>query len=254
MRNEKKGNGITMSKNKAFMLVCLFVLVLTLSGCKNQSQGKGAHSKTSIWNNDKGNQSLTKNDVNQADGTLYEEQEENSDAYYNDESNKENPQEEGAEENVPSTDLTYETKYDNAVTKNKSIYDCDIKADQESFNGEVDIVVGDTMYSTQINDWYMNFEQYEGKVVEIEGYYINDFAPYDFIGRYGPDCPYCQGGYISFEFVTNEDLSSYVSVKDWIKVTGVLREGFDKEFGPFYYIEVLQLEKMSKVGKDTVTN
>ncbi|RDU23784.1 TIGR03943 family putative permease subunit [Anaerosacchariphilus polymeriproducens] len=132
-------------------------------------------------------------------------------------------------------------------------YQQDIETDKKNFDGNVDIVVGDNLYETQINDWYVNFPKYEGKVVEIEGYFINDFAPYTFVGRYGPTCPYCNGGYVSFEFYTKEDLSSFKSVKDWIKVTGILRKGEDSN-GVFYYIETLSIEKMDKVGKDTVSN
>lgn len=132
-------------------------------------------------------------------------------------------------------------------------YHCDIKADKENFDGKVDIVVGDKLYTTQINDWYENFDEYEGKTVEIEGYYIDDYAPYTFVGRYGPSCPYCNGGYVSFEFYTQDDLSELKSVKDWIKVTGILRQGEDSN-GVFNYIEVLSIDKMDKVGKDTVTN
>lgn len=132
-------------------------------------------------------------------------------------------------------------------------YQCNIEEDKKDFSGKTDIVVGDNLYTTQINDWYTNFDQYEGKSVEIEGYYIDDFVPYTFIGRYGPSCPYCNGGYVSFEFYTQEDLSAFVSLQDWIKVKGILRQGEDSS-GVFYYIEVLSLEKMDKVGKDTVTN
>ncbi len=132
-------------------------------------------------------------------------------------------------------------------------YHCDIEADRKNFDGNADIVVGDKLYATQINDWYTNFGEYEGKTVEIEGYYIDDYAPYTFVGRYGPSCPYCNGGYVSFEFYTQEDLSGLESVKDWIKVKGILRQGEDTN-GVFYYIEVLTLEKLDKVGKDTVSN
>lgn len=249
-----------MNKRKVIILVCLLALGMVLSGCKNQRQSKGAHSKVSDSNNIQGREDLSKEDGNQTEGTLYEDEEENGDAKENkntnyvEENNKENQQERGTEKNEQNIDATYEPKYENAIKKDNAIYDCDIKADQLGFDGDTDIVVGDNLYATQINDWYMNFDQYEGKVVEIEGYYINDFAPYDFIGRYGPSCPYCQGGYVSFEFVSNEDLSGYESGKDWIKITGILREGFDKELGTFYYIEVLQLEKMAKVGKETVTD
>lgn len=133
-------------------------------------------------------------------------------------------------------------------------YNCDIEKDRESFDTDnIDIVVGDDYYSTQINDWYMSFEEYEGKTVEIEGYYIADYLPYLFVGRYGPTCPYCQGAYVCFEFYTKEDLSELVSGQDWIKVKGILREDED-ESGQFYYIETMSIEKMDEVGLDTVTN
>lgn len=153
-----------------------------------------------------------------------------------------------------TTDMEQKAVNPNAIVKDNSTYDCDLEADKKCDDGHVDIAVGDNLYATQINDWYMNFSQYEGKVVEIEGYYIGEFAPYDFIGRYGPSCPYCQGGYVSFEILTDEDVTQYKSAGDWIKVRGILREGNDKEQGAFYYIEVLQLEKMEKVGQDTVAN
>ncbi|KAB1439869.1 hypothetical protein [Candidatus Galacturonibacter soehngenii] len=133
-------------------------------------------------------------------------------------------------------------------------YNCDIEKDREHFDeSNIDIVVGDEYYSTQINDWYMNFEEYEGKTVEIEGYYIADYLPYLFVGRYGPTCPYCQGGYVCFEFYTKEDLTQLVSGQDWIKVKGILRQDED-ESGQFYYIETMSVEKMEEVGLDTVTN
>lgn len=159
-------------------------------------------------------------------------------------------------ENAISTEDTTESKSanPNAIIKESSTYDCDIAADKAAYDGHVDIVVGDNLFATQINDWYMYFDQYEGKVVEIEGYYIGDFQPYDFVGRYGPSCPYCQGGYVSFEILSDEDLTQYQSVKDWIKVTGILRQGVDSMKGPFYYIEALKMEKMPEVGVDTVTN
>lgn len=158
-----------------------------------------------------------------------------------------------AQETIPQ-DTTPQTDSGNAIMKDTSAYNCDIEADKRQFDGKVDIVVGDQYYATQINDWYMYFDQYANQTVEIEGYYIGDTHPYDFVGRYGPSCPYCQGGYVCFEILTNEDMTGYQSGKDWIKVTGILREGKDTVVGPFYYIEVLKLEKMDKVGQDTVTN
>lgn len=144
----------------------------------------------------------------------------------------------------------------NAKIIGDSIYDCDIKADKAAFDGNVDITVGDNYYATQINDWYMNFKEYEGMTVQIEGYYIDEFSPFLLIGRKGPSCPYCQGGYVSFEFYTDEDLSSLKlkSGKDWLRVTGILRKGVDKKQGVFYYIEALKTEHMPKAGIGTVSD
>ncbi|MDD3413884.1 MAG: hypothetical protein PHY47_07765 [Lachnospiraceae bacterium] len=159
-----------------------------------------------------------------------------------------------SENTISKNSSVYKPVNSNAIVKKESTYDCNLDADRKNYDGHVDIVVGDNLYATQMNDWFMNFEQYEGKVIEIEGYYIGDFKPYDFIGRYGPTCPYCQGGYVCFEILSDEDFSQYVTAKDWIKVTGILREGNDASIGPFYYIEVLELNKMKEVGQDTVTN
>ena len=148
----------------------------------------------------------------------------------------------------------YKPENKNAVIIGDSVYDCDIKADKAAFNGKVDITVGYNYYATQINDWYMNFKEYEGKTVQIEGFYINEYSPYLLIGRHGPVCPYCQGGYVSFEFLTDEDLSRLKSGKDWIRVTGILRKGVDRKQGIFYYIEALKTEHLDKAGVTTVTD
>jgi hypothetical protein len=104
------------------------------------------------------------------------------------------------------------------------VYPYDIGADKAAVDiSSPDIVVGDNLYATQINDWYINFGDYDGKTVEIEGYYV-DLDGYSFVGRKGPSCPYCSGGYVSFEFSADEDLSVLVS-ESWIRVTGILRDG-----------------------------
>ena len=142
----------------------------------------------------------------------------------------------------------------------KNNYKCtyDIDKDRALFkNKKVDIKVGDKFYMTQINDWYINFKDYEGKVVEIEGKYIR-IGNYDFIGRSGPTCPYCTGGYVDFEFKTNESLKDIESEQSWLKIIGILRKGkshmSDGKNQDFYYIETMSLEKMDKAGIDPITD
>ena len=136
-------------------------------------------------------------------------------------------------------------------------YPYDIASDRKKMkDNKVDITVGDDLYMTQINDWFTNFKDYEGKKVEIEGYYIK-FDRYTFVGRNGPTCPYCTGGYVDFEFKSDQDLSALTSGKSWISVTGVLRQGYSydstgKKSSAFYYIETLDVTKMAKVGVSTI--
>lgn len=138
-------------------------------------------------------------------------------------------------------------------------YPYDIEEDKKTFDfSKPDIVVGDNLYMTQINDWFMNFKKYDGKSVVIDGFFLQ-FDNYTFVGRNGPSCPYCTGGYVNFEFKSNEDLSDLVSHESWIRVTGILREGIShlnssKPDQPFYYIETMKVEKLPKVGKSTITN
>lgn len=141
----------------------------------------------------------------------------------------------------------------------KDAYPYDIAADKADFSfSAIDIVVGDKLYMTQINDWYTNFGDYADKTVEIEGYYMV-FDRYTYVGRKGPSCPYCTGGYVNFEFQSNDDLSAFVSESTWIKVTGILRQGtmypgYGEAPQPFYYIEAMRVEKQDELGIDTVTD
>ena len=136
-------------------------------------------------------------------------------------------------------------------------YPYDIAADQKKYAGKkADIIVGDDLYMTQINDWFMNFKDYEGKLVSLEGYYIK-YENYTFVGRNGPTCPYCTGGYVDFEFKSNEDFSDLKSGKSWISVKGILRQGYSydsngKKSSAFYYIEALNIDKKIKAGVDPI--
>ena len=136
-------------------------------------------------------------------------------------------------------------------------YPYDIAADQKKYAGKkADIVVGDDLYMTQINDWFMNFKDYEGKLVTLEGYYIK-YENYTFVGRNGPTCPYCTGGYVDFEFKSDEDFSDLKSGKSWILVKGILRQGYSydsngKKSSAFYFIEALNIDKKIKAGVDPI--
>lgn len=134
----------------------------------------------------------------------------------------------------------------------------DIEEDRKNFDmSSPDIVVGDRHYMTQINDWYMNFNDYRNKTVVIEGYFLSINDHY-FVGRNGPTCPYCTGGYVDFEFTSDQDFTGYKPASTWIKVYGILRQGTvhlsPTINAPFYHIEALRVEKMDQEGLGTITD
>lgn len=137
-------------------------------------------------------------------------------------------------------------------------YPYDNKKDRKKTDlSKIDVPVYDTFYMTQINDWFMNFKEYEGKTVSIEGYYMT-FNGYNFIGRSGPTCPYCTGGYVNFEFQTDEDISKLKHLSTWISIKGILRKGkstlTNGKSAPFYYIETLELNIMPHAGVNPIKN
>ena len=128
-------------------------------------------------------------------------------------------------------------------------YPYNLETDRQNFDyNNIDIVVGDKRYMTQINDWFMNFRDYKDKTVLIEGYFISINGHY-FVGRNGPTCPYCTGGYVDFEFTSDGDFTGYEDGVTWIKVYGILREATvhlnDHLTAPFYHLEAVKVEKMA---------
>ena len=120
---------------------------------------------------------------------------------------------------------------------------------------KVDIVVGDDYYATQLADMMVNFDQFEGKVVEIEGFALKN-GPYTFVGRYSENaiCPTCPAGYAYYEFEWHGDEEIDLGDElNWIKVTGKLTRGNDGQ--EYYYIDTYRLDVMDKWGEvSTVSN
>ncbi len=137
-------------------------------------------------------------------------------------------------------------------------YPYTIAEDRQNYDyNHIDIIVGDKRYMTQINDWYMNFRDYKDKTVLIEGYYLS-INGHHFVGRNGPTCPYCTGGYVDFEFTTDQDLSACETGATWIKVYGILREAIvhlnDHLTAPFYHLEAAKVVIMDRPGLGTITD
>jgi len=121
-----------------------------------------------------------------------------------------------------------------------------------------DIILGDKFFDTQINDIMINFNRYKGKIVEIEGMYIDVYNPYTIVGRYSANslCASCPPGYSGFEYIWNGSKIDVKNEETWLKVIGKLSVGNDEStnYQDYYYIEAYSIEVMNESGLKTVTN
>ena len=160
----------------------------------------------------------------------------------NEEQEQEVQEQEILEENIEKRPTTV-TELEDGVKY--SVVDEEIKPE---------IVVGDNYFDTQITDFSLNFDQYEGKTVEIEGLYFENL-PYTFVGRYSTSniCPTCPTGYSFFEYEWKGDNElSLTDSENWIKIIGTFKRGNDGE--EYYYIDVASIELMNEKGIETVSN
>lgn len=247
---------------KMFLVLSLFVLCLSFTSCKKEnnirkvSNTEGAEGTETVASSISEEEALKQAKELES---LEQKEQESLDKEYGTEASSEaegKESEEASDKKSVEADVKESEKGEGAYPYDD--YPYDPKEDRGKVNlDKPDIVVGDKHYATQINDWYMNFQDYEGKTVSIDGYYMN-FGGYTLVGRMGPSCPYCTGGYVNFEFKTDLDLSKLKSEESWIRVKGILRKGkysISKDVSQLiYYIEALEVEELPEVGVDTVAD
>ena len=247
---------------RIFLLLSLFVLCLSFTSCKKENNIRKVGNNAGVESSGENASSLSEEEaLKQAKEleSLEQKEQESLDKEYGSGASSEaegKESEEASDKKSAESDVKESEKGEGAYPYDD--YPYDPKEDRGKVNlDKPDIVVGDKHYATQINDWYMNFQDYEGKTVSIDGYYMN-FGGYTLVGRMGPSCPYCTGGYVNFEFKTDLDLSKLKSEESWIRVKGILRKGkysISKDVSQLiYYIEGLEVEELPEVGVDTVTD
>lgn len=258
----KSAIGSRVVYKKIFPLLLFFVLCLALTSCKKANNIRKVGSNAGVESSGENASSLSEEEaLKQAKEleSLEQKEQESLDKEYGTEASSEaegKESEEASDKKSAGADVKESEKEEGAYPYDD--YPYDPKEDRGKVNlDKPDIVVGDKHYATQINDWYMNFQDYEGKTVSIDGYYMN-FGGYTLVGRMGPSCPYCTGGYVNFEFKTDLDLSKLKSEESWIRVKGILRKGkysISKDVSQLiYYIEALEVEELPEVGVDTVAD
>ncbi|MDD4067050.1 MAG: hypothetical protein PHH22_03655 [Clostridia bacterium] len=123
--------------------------------------------------------------------------------------------------------------------------------DINSVSNKIDVVISDKYFITQLNEIYLNTEDYLGKVIEIEGFPLSN-GQYNFVARYGPGC--CSNDAIAYlEYEYDKDLE-LIDEKDWIKIIGEICKGKDENGSEYIYIDASSVEKKDIRGVDTVTH
>ncbi|MDR0320660.1 MAG: hypothetical protein LBI28_04085 [Treponema sp.] len=120
-----------------------------------------------------------------------------------------------------------------------------------------DIVeIKEKMFISQVNDVYLNFEDYLGRTIKLEGIFkseqfYNDVEPYRFVIRYGPGCCGTDGN-AGFEVKWNKDREQqYPAAESWVEATGILK--IDKDGSAQYlYLDLSSLDVLSKRGAEVV--
>ena len=132
------------------------------------------------------------------------------------------------------------------------------KSAEEAFSlAPADLEIREKMFIAQVNDIYLNSEDYLGKTIRLEGlfkYAQADDRAYCFVIRNGPGC--CgDDGQVGFEVswtVPGQPsvgvTRAYPRVDDWVVAQGVLKE-YD-EFGfPFLYLALSDLKVLDERGE-----
>ena len=125
--------------------------------------------------------------------------------------------------------------------------------DDAQLESESDIVdIKEKMFITQINDIYLNPEDYMDKKIRLEGYhsvYEVDGKTLHGVIRNGPGC--CgNDGVAGFEFVMNGE---YPKANDWLRITGSIEVVKDKDT-EYIRLNAEKVDILEERGADFVAN
>jgi uncharacterized membrane protein YcgQ (UPF0703/DUF1980 family) len=118
------------------------------------------------------------------------------------------------------------------------------------------IEIKEKMFVAQVNDVYLNTEDYLGKTIKLEGIFKKEQPyegdPYCFVLRYGPGC--CgNDGNVGFEIKWDKSIAQpYPKVESWVESTGVLKYYEEDGYGQYLYLDLISLNVLNKRGLETV--
>ncbi|MDR2596782.1 MAG: hypothetical protein LBC76_05605 [Treponema sp.] len=118
------------------------------------------------------------------------------------------------------------------------------------------IVIKEKMFVSQINDIYLNAEDYLGKTIKLQGLFKEEKPyegdPYCFVLRYGPGCCGFDGN-VGFEIKWDENKSQPFPKEDsWIETTGILKQYEEDGYDQYLYLDLISLNVLNKRGAEIV--
>jgi len=119
------------------------------------------------------------------------------------------------------------------------------------------IEIKEKMFISQVNDVYLNKDDYLGKTIKLEGLFKMEQGydkAYCFVLRYGPGCCGYDGN-VGFEVSWNKDKEtekSYPGEDSWVEATGELKTYEEDGYNEFLYLDLVSLNVLDKRGQETV--
>jgi len=113
------------------------------------------------------------------------------------------------------------------------------------------VEIKEKMFISQVNDVYLNAEDYLGKTIKLEGIFKQEEG-YCFVIRYGPGC--CgNDGNAGFEVAwAKGKAKQYPDADSWVEAKGVLKTYGEEGFIQILYLDLISLTTLSRRGAETV--
>ena len=123
------------------------------------------------------------------------------------------------------------------------------------------IEITEKMFISQVNDVYLNAEDYLGKTIKLEGLFMMDYydtrtEPYCFVIRYGPGCCGSDGN-AGFEvalpklWIENRGIS-YPEKNAWVEAIGELKTYKENNY-EYLYLDLTSLNVLNTRGAEYVS-
>ncbi|MDR2537592.1 MAG: hypothetical protein LBC46_04730 [Treponema sp.] len=117
------------------------------------------------------------------------------------------------------------------------------------------VEIKEKMFIAQVNDVYLNPDDYVGKTIKLEGLFMTQdngaqIPPYYFVIRYGPGC--CgNDGNAGFEVIWDNQEPVYPRDNEWVEAVGVFGS-YEEDGYPYYCLSLASLKVLDERGQEFV--